>query len=45
LQLHLGMALVKQGDAQRGKDLVRKAMASGAALPNLSEARTLVGPT
>jgi len=45
LQLHLGMALVKQGDAQRGKDLMRKAMASGAALPNLSEARTLVGPT
>ena len=44
LQLHLGMALVKQGDAQRGKDLVRKAMASGTALPNLSEARTLVGP-
>lgn len=42
LQLHLGQALVKSGDAARGKDLVRKALDRQADLPNAAEARALL---
>jgi predicted Zn-dependent protease len=42
LQLHLGMALYKNGDVRRGKELVRKAIDSKAALPNVLEARSLI---
>ncbi len=42
LQLHLGQALVKGGDAPRGKVLIRKAIDSKAELPRLDEARDLL---
>ena len=42
LQLHLGMALCRQGDAARGKPLIRKALASKADLLGAEEARKLV---
>ena len=42
LQLHLGKALVKTGDAPRGRALIRKAIDSKADLPRLDEARALL---
>ena len=42
LQLHLGKALVKQGDAARGKALIQRAIDSKADLPRLEEARALL---
>ncbi len=41
LQLHLGMALCKQGDTARGKALIRKALQSKADLLGAEEARRL----
>ncbi|MEY8688787.1 MAG: tetratricopeptide repeat protein [Leptothrix sp. (in: b-proteobacteria)] len=45
LQLHLGMALLKKADkaeADRGRALLRKLVASKAALPQIAEARELL---
>jgi predicted Zn-dependent protease len=42
LQLHFGMALVRKGDVARGKEFLRKAIESKAALPGMTEARSLV---
>ena len=42
LQMHLGMALVKRGDTERGRELLRKALATKVALPQAAEARALV---
>ena len=42
LQLHLGKALVKNGDANRGRALIQKAIDSKANLPRLDEARALL---
>jgi tetratricopeptide (TPR) repeat protein len=42
LQLHLGLALYKKGDAPRAQDLLKKALASKAALPDLDEARQIL---
>ena len=42
LQLHYGMALVKKGDVQRGSEILRKVLASKAALPDGDEARALL---
>ncbi|WP_428423360.1 tetratricopeptide repeat protein [Methylibium sp.] len=43
MQLHLGMALYKNGDTERGKELLRKAVQSKAEIPGLGEARKLLG--
>lgn len=43
LQLHLGLALNKTGQSERGCELLRKALASKAPLPNLEEARRITG--
>jgi tetratricopeptide (TPR) repeat protein len=40
--LHLGQALVKSGNAARGKEFLRKALDSKADLPNLDEARSML---
>lgn len=42
LQLHLGLALAKSGNAARAREFLRKALDSKAKLPNLDEARSLV---
>jgi tetratricopeptide (TPR) repeat protein len=42
LQLHLGQALLKSGDAVRGKELIKRAIDSKANLPRLDEARALL---
>lgn len=42
LQLHLGKALVKSGDAVRGKVLIQRAIDSKADLPRMDEARALL---
>jgi Flp pilus assembly protein TadD len=42
VQLHLGMALLKGGEPQRGAAVVRKALSSKAALPNVEEAKSLI---
>jgi predicted Zn-dependent protease len=42
LQLHLGKALVKNGDANRGRALIQKAIDSKVDLPRLDEARALL---
>ena len=42
LQLHLGLALHKTGQAERSRDILRRALASKAVLPNLDEARRIV---
>lgn len=42
LQLHLGKALVKNGEAQRGKALIKKAIDSKADLPRRDEAMALL---
>ena len=42
LQLHLGLALAKSGNAPRAREFLRKALDSKAKLPNLEEARSLV---
>lgn len=42
LQLHLGLALNKAGDAARSQEFLKKALASKAALPHLDEARQLL---
>ena len=42
LQLHLGKALVKNGDASRGRALIQKAIDSKVDLPRLDEARALL---
>jgi predicted Zn-dependent protease len=42
LELHYGMALYKSGDQQRGKEVLRKAIDSKAAMPDLPEARAMV---
>lgn len=42
LQLHLGKALVKNGDASRGRVLIQKAIDSKVNLPRLDEARALL---
>ncbi|MFM9916337.1 MAG: tetratricopeptide repeat protein [Rhizobacter sp.] len=42
LQLHLGMALHKSGDATRAQEFLKKAIASKVPLPNLDEARVMV---
>ena len=42
LQMHLGMALYKRGDTERGKELLRKALAAKSGLANTGEARALV---
>ena len=42
LQLHYGMALVKKGELQRGRDVLRKAIDSKRPMPGLDEARTLL---
>jgi cellulose synthase operon protein C len=42
LQLHLGLALNKTGNAVRARELLNKALASNAALPYLDEARQIV---
>ena len=43
LQLHLGMALMKQGDTARGRELVRRALQKDADLAGADEARRLIG--
>lgn len=45
LQLHLGMALHKQGDSQRSKLVLGKVIDSKANLPGLDEARRVLTPT
>lgn len=42
LQLHLGKALVKSGEVERGRALIRQAIDSKADLPRLDEARALL---
>ena len=42
LQLHLGLALHKSGDAARAQEFLKKAIASKVALPHLDEARLLM---
>ena len=42
LQLHLGLALHKQGNTAKAQEWLKKALASKAALPNLDEARQIV---
>jgi tetratricopeptide (TPR) repeat protein len=42
-QMHLGLALVKSGNAERGKDLLRRAVKDQADLPQLAEARVALG--
>jgi tetratricopeptide (TPR) repeat protein len=42
LKLHLGMATVRQGDAERGKELIRQAMQTKVQMQGLDEARRLL---
>ena len=42
LQLHLGMALHKSGDAARGRELLQKALASKITAPERDEAKLLI---
>ena len=42
LQLHLGTALIKSGDSARGREWVKRALDSKAALPRVDEARALL---
>ena len=42
LQLHLGLALHKQGNTPKAQEWLKKALASKAALPNLDEARQVL---
>ena len=42
LQMHLGMALYKRGDTERGKELLKKALTAKSGLANTAEARALV---
>lgn len=42
LQLHLGKALVRNGQGERGRDLIRRALERQADLPRLDEARELL---
>ena len=42
MNLHLGKALVKSGNAARGKEYLRKAVDSKADLPNLDEAKAML---
>ena len=42
LQLHLGLALHKQGNTPKAQEWLKKALASKAALPNLDEARQIL---
>ena len=42
LNLHLGKALVKSGNAVRGREFLRKALDSKVDLPNLDEARSML---
>ncbi|MBC7941420.1 MAG: tetratricopeptide repeat protein, partial [Chitinophagaceae bacterium] len=43
LQLHLGKALVKSGNETRGRELIKRAIASKAVLPRIEEARAMLG--
>jgi cellulose synthase operon protein C len=43
LQLHLGKALVKSGQAERGRELIRRALDTRRDLPGADEARSLLG--
>lgn len=45
LQLHLGKALVKSGNAARGKPLIQRAIDSQPDLPRIDEARELLAQT
>jgi predicted Zn-dependent protease len=42
LQLHLGMALARQGETQRGRALMQKAIDSKVLMPHVGEARALL---
>jgi tetratricopeptide (TPR) repeat protein len=42
VQLHYGMALYRKGDVQQGTELVRKALAGKAPLPDRNEAQALI---
>jgi cellulose synthase operon protein C len=42
LEMHLGKALIKTGNAARGKEILKKAINSNAPLPRLDEARAML---